>query len=160
MLAILLGTPFVAKIHQGAKTMILIHIDMTASCSYCRFVSCTFMKQISCSTTSQRCFLRLRVVDYGGRWSWMNSLWCSKQLEMIWALLLWALSSWKKSSEEGYVMLIKNMVSNSTLCLCWLDNVHLVPRNYLQYTTTNFNCWCETRWIQTLIFTPNSDPTI
>ncbi len=63
---------------------ILVHIDMIASHSCCRFVVCTSMMQISRSTTSQRCSIGLRSGDCGGRLSKVNSLSCSRnQSEMI-----------------------------------------------------------------------------
>ncbi len=73
---------------------ILVHIDMIASRSCCRFVGCTSL--ISCSTTSQRCSIGLRSGDCGGFLSKVNSLSCSRnQSEMIWALWHGALSCWK-----------------------------------------------------------------
>ncbi len=53
---------------------ILVHIDMIASRSCCRFVGCTSMMWISCSTTSQRCSIGLRSGDCGGHLSKVNSL--------------------------------------------------------------------------------------
>ena len=65
---------------------ILVHIDMIATCSCCRFVGCTSTIQISCSTTSQRCSIGLRSGGCGGHWSTVNSLTCSgNQFEMFWA---------------------------------------------------------------------------
>ncbi len=53
----------------------------------------TSMMQISRSTTSQRCSIRLRSGDCGGHLSKVNSLSCSRnQSEMIWALWHGALS--------------------------------------------------------------------
>ncbi len=81
---------------------ILVHIDMIASRSCCRFVGCTSMMWISRSTTSQRCSIGLRSGDCGGHLSKVNSLSCSRnQSEMIWALWHGALSCWKWSSEDG-----------------------------------------------------------
>ncbi len=75
---------------------ILVHIDMIASRSCCRFVGCTSMMWISRSTTSQSCTIGLRSGDYGGHLSKVNSLSCSRtQCEMIWALWHAALSFWK-----------------------------------------------------------------
>ncbi len=75
---------------------ILIHIDLIASRSCCRFVGCTSMMWISRSTTSQRCSIGLRSGDCGGHLSKVNSLSCSRnQSEMIWALWHGALSCWK-----------------------------------------------------------------
>ncbi len=75
---------------------ILVHIDMIASRSCCRFVGCTSMMRISRSTTSQRCSIGLRSGDCGGHLSKVNSLSCSRnQSEMIWALWYCALSCWK-----------------------------------------------------------------
>ncbi len=72
---------------------ILVHIDMIASCSCCRFVGFTSMMRISRSTTSQRCSIGLRSGDCGGHFSKVNSLSCSRnQSEMIWALWHGALS--------------------------------------------------------------------
>ncbi len=66
---------------------ILVHIDMIASRSCCRFVGCTSMMWISRSTTSQSCSIGLRSGDCGGHLSKVNSLSCSRnQSEMIWAL--------------------------------------------------------------------------
>ncbi len=66
---------------------ILVHIDMIASHSCCRFVGCTSMMWISRSTTSQRCSIGLRSGDYGGHLSKVNSLLCSRnQSEMIWGI--------------------------------------------------------------------------
>ncbi len=48
---------------------IWVHIDMIASHSCCRFVSCTFMMRISRSTTSQRCSIGLWSGDCGGQLS-------------------------------------------------------------------------------------------
>ncbi len=48
---------------------ILVHIDMIASHSCCRFVGCTSMMWISRSTTSQRCSIGLRSGDCGGHLS-------------------------------------------------------------------------------------------
>ncbi len=65
----------------------LVHINMIASHSCCRFVGCTSMMRISRSTTSQRCSIGLRSGDCGGHLSKVNSLSCSRiQSEMIWAL--------------------------------------------------------------------------
>ncbi len=55
---------------------ILLHIDMIASRSCCRFVGCTSMMRISRSTTSQRCSIGLRSGDCGGHLSKVNSLSC------------------------------------------------------------------------------------
>ncbi len=75
---------------------ILVHIDMIASRSCCRFVDCTSMMRISRSTTSQRCSIGLISGDCGGHLSKVNSFSCSRnQSEMIWALLHGALSCWK-----------------------------------------------------------------
>ncbi len=75
---------------------ILVHIDMIASRSCCRFVGCTSMMRMYRSTTSQRCFIGLRSGDCGGHLSKVNSLSCSRnQSEMIWALWHGALSCWK-----------------------------------------------------------------
>ncbi len=63
---------------------ILVHIDMIASRSCCRFVSCTSMMWISRSTTSQRCSIGLRYGECEGHLSKVNSLSCSRnQSEMI-----------------------------------------------------------------------------
>ncbi len=75
---------------------ILVHIDMIASRSCCRFDGCTSMMWISRSTTSQRWSIGLRSGDWGGHLSKVNSLSCSRnQSEMIWALWHGALSCWK-----------------------------------------------------------------
>ncbi len=75
---------------------ILVHIDMIASHSCCRFVGCTSMMRISRSTTSQMCSIGLRSGDCGGYLSKVNSLSCSRnQSEMIWAFWHGALSCWK-----------------------------------------------------------------
>ncbi len=80
---------------------IVVHIDMIASHSCCRFVGCTSMMWISRSTTSQRCSIGLRSGDCEGHLSKVNSLSCSRnQSEMIWALWHGALSCWKYSSED------------------------------------------------------------
>ncbi len=74
---------------------ILVHINMIASHSCCRFVGCTSVMRISHSTTSQRCSIGLRSVDCGGLLNKVNSLSCSRnQSEMIWALWHGALSYW------------------------------------------------------------------
>ncbi len=57
---------------------ILVHIDMIASRSCCRFVGCTSMMRFSRSTTSQRCSIGLRSGDCGGHLSKINSLSCSR----------------------------------------------------------------------------------
>ncbi len=75
---------------------ILVHIDMIASRSCCRFVGFTSMMRISRSTTSQRCSIGLQSDDRGGHLSKVNSLSCSRnQSEIIWALWHGALSCWK-----------------------------------------------------------------
>ncbi len=72
---------------------ILVHIDMKASRSCCRFVDSTSMMWISRSITSQICSIGLRSGDCGGHLSKVNSLSCSRnQSEMIWALWHGALS--------------------------------------------------------------------
>ncbi len=53
---------------------ILVHFDMIASRSCCRFVGCTSMMWISRSTTSQRCSIGLRSGDCGGHLSKVNIL--------------------------------------------------------------------------------------
>ncbi len=74
---------------------LLVHIDMIASRSCCRFVGCTSMMWISHSTTLQRCSIGLRSGDCGGHLSKVNSLSCSRnQSEMIWDLWHGALSCW------------------------------------------------------------------
>ncbi len=50
----------------------LVHIDMIASRSCCRFVGCTSMMQISRSITSQKCSIGLRSGDCGGHISKIN----------------------------------------------------------------------------------------
>ncbi len=66
---------------------ILVHIDLIASRSCCRFIGCTSMMWISRSTTSQSCSIGLRSDDCGGHLSKVNSLSYSRnQSEMIWAL--------------------------------------------------------------------------
>jgi len=62
---------------------ILVHIDMIASRSCCRFVGCTSMMRISRSTTSQRCSIGLRSGDCGGHLSKVNSLSCSRNQSEI-----------------------------------------------------------------------------
>ncbi len=63
---------------------ILVHIDIIASRSFCRFVGCTSMMRISRSTTSQRCFIGLRSGDCGGHLRKVNSWSYSRnQSEMI-----------------------------------------------------------------------------
>ncbi len=57
---------------------ILVHIDMIASRSCCRFVGCAFMMRISRFITSQRCSIGLRSGDCGGHLSKVNSLSCSR----------------------------------------------------------------------------------
>ncbi len=52
---------------------ILVHIDMIASHSCCRFVGCTSMMWISRSTTSQSCSIGLRSGDCGGHLSKMQT---------------------------------------------------------------------------------------
>ncbi len=54
---------------------ILVHIDMIASRSCCRFVGCTSMSRISRSTTSQRCSIGLRSGKCGGLITWCYSTW-------------------------------------------------------------------------------------
>ncbi|XP_073767358.1 guanine nucleotide-binding protein subunit alpha-14 isoform X2 [Danio rerio] len=76
-----------SKSYWKYSSEILLHIDMIASHSCCRFVGCTFMMPISRSTTSQRCSIGLRSGDCGGHLSTVNSLSCSRnQSEMIHAL--------------------------------------------------------------------------
>lgn len=60
---------------------VLLHIEMIG------FVSCTFMMQIPCSGTSQRCFIGLRSHDCGSQWSTgLDSVWLSRnQFEINWA---------------------------------------------------------------------------
>ncbi len=95
---------------------ILVHIDMIASRSCCRFVGSTSMMRISCSTTSQRCSIRVRSGDCGGHLSEVNSLSCSRnQSEMIWALWHGALSCWKYSSEDEYTVVIKGWIWSATV---------------------------------------------
>ena len=53
---------------------ILVRIYMTASYCCCRFVGCTSMMGIFCSSTSQRCLVGLRPGDYGDRWSTVSSV--------------------------------------------------------------------------------------
>ena len=86
---------------------ILIHIDPTASRSRCRFVGRTSMMQLSRSTTSQRCSIRLRSGDCGGHWSTVNK--CNVQeTSLRWFELgNGALSCWKEPSEDGYTVVIK-----------------------------------------------------
>ncbi len=86
----------------------------------CRFVSCTSMMWISCSTTSQRCSIGLRPGDCGGHLSKVNSLSCSRnQSEMIWALWHGALSCWKQPSEDGYTVVIKGWTWSATNTRLW-----------------------------------------
>ncbi len=93
---------------------ILVHIDMIASCSSCRFVGCTSMMWISRSTTSQRCSIGLRAGDCGGHLSKVNSLSCSRnQSEMIWALWHGALSCWKYI--RRYTVVIKGWTWSTTI---------------------------------------------
>ncbi len=99
---------------------ILVHIDMIASHSCCRFVGCTTMMWISRSSTSHMCSIGLRSGDCGGHLSKVNSLSCSRnQSEMIWALWHGALSCWKyirrwvHCSHKGM-----DMVSNNTQVDC------------------------------------------
>ncbi len=66
---------------------ILVHIDMIASSSCCRFVGCTFMMWISRSTTSQRCSIWLRSGDCRGHLSKENSLSCSRNQSEAWNTL-------------------------------------------------------------------------
>ncbi len=86
----------------------LVHIDIIASHSCCRFVGCTSMTWISRSSTSQRCSIGLRSGDCGGHLSKVNSLSCSRnQSEMIWALwrciilLELAIRRWIHCSHKG-----------------------------------------------------------
>ncbi len=66
---------------------ILVHIDIIASSSCCRFVGCTSMMRISCSTTSQRCSIWLRSGDCRGHLSKVNSLSCSRNQSEAWNTL-------------------------------------------------------------------------
>jgi len=89
---------------------------MIVSRSCCRFVGCTSMMWISCSTTSQRCSIGLRSGDCGGHLSKVNSLSCSRnQSEMIWALWHGALSCWMLPSEDGYTVVIKGWTWSATI---------------------------------------------
>ncbi len=54
------------KVLEIYSSEILVHIDMIATHSCCRFVGCTSMMWISRSTTSQRCSTGLRSGNCGG----------------------------------------------------------------------------------------------
>ncbi len=98
---------------------ILVHIDMIASHSCCRFVVCTSMMWISRSSTSQRCSIGLRSGDCGEHLSKVNSLSCSRnQSEMIWALWHAALSCWKYQKMVHCSHKGMDMVSNNTRVDC------------------------------------------
>ncbi len=93
----------------------LVHIDMIASHSCCRFVGCTSMMWISRSSTSQRCSIGLRSGDCGGYLSKVNSFSCSRnQSEMIWALWHGALSCWKYI-RRWYTVVIKRWTWSETI---------------------------------------------
>ncbi len=93
----------------------LVHIDMIASHSCCRFVVCTSMMWISRSTTYQRCSIGLRSGDCGDHLSKVNSLSCSRnQSEMIWALWRGALSCWKYI-RRWYTVFIKGWTWSATI---------------------------------------------
>ncbi len=94
---------------------ILVHIDMIASHSCCRFVVCTSMMWISRSTTSQRCSIGLRSGDCGGHLSKVNSLSCSRnQSEMIWAL--WrCIILLDKYIRRWYTVVIKGWTWSATI---------------------------------------------
>ncbi len=82
---------------------------MIASRSCCRFVGCTSMMWISCSTKSQRCSIVLRSGDCGGHLSKVNSLSCSRnQSEMIWALWHGALSCWNSHQKMGTLLSLRD----------------------------------------------------
>ncbi len=106
------------KVLEIYSSEILVHIDMIATHSCCRFVGCTSMMWISRSTTSQRCSTGLRSGDCGGYLSKVNSLCPRNQSEMIWALWHGALSCWKyirrwvHCSHEGMDMV------NNTQVVC------------------------------------------
>lgn len=62
---------------------ILVYTVMTVSHSCCKFVSCTSVMWISCSTSRRY----VPDGDWGGHFSLLNLLSCSrKQFEMIWSL--------------------------------------------------------------------------
>ncbi len=98
---------FISSFSFPHSSEILVHIDMIASHSCCRFVGCTCMIWISRSTTSQMCSIGLRSGDCGGHLSKVNSLSCSRnQSEMIWAL--WrCIILLEVASEDGYTVVIK-----------------------------------------------------
>ncbi len=70
---------------------ILVHIDMIASRSCCRFVGCTSMMRISRSTTSQRCSIGLRSGDCGGHLSKVNSLSYKKRVGDDLSFVTWCI---------------------------------------------------------------------
>ncbi len=91
---------------------ILVHINMIASHSCCRFVTCTSMIRIFRSSTSQRRSIGLRSGDCGGHLSKVDSLCSINQSEMIWALwiilLEVAIRRWVHCSHKGMDMLGNN----------------------------------------------------
>ena len=102
---------------------ILLHIDMIASRSCCRFGGRTCLMQISCSTTSQRCSFGLRSGDCGGHLSTVNSSSCSRnQSEMIelYDMLRYPAGSsirrWRHCAHKGM-----DMVSSNTQVGCGVD---------------------------------------
>lgn len=57
---------------------ILVHVDLIASHHCYRLICCTFMPWIPHSTTSQRWSIWFRSGDWGGLWSTLKSLPCSR----------------------------------------------------------------------------------
>ncbi len=70
---------------------ILVHIDMIASHSCCRFVGCTSMMRISRFTTSQSCSIGLRSGDCGSHFSKVNSLSCSRNQSEMTSFVTWCI---------------------------------------------------------------------
>ncbi len=139
---------------------ILVHIDMIASRSSCRFVGCTSMTQISHSTTSQRCSIGLRSGYCGGHLSKVNSLSCSRnQSEMIWALWHGALSCWKYI-RRWYTVVIKGWTWSATIlrkavafkrCSIGTKGPKVchenIPPHHYTTTTTSLNRWDKAGWV-------------
>ncbi len=93
---------------------ILVHIVMIASHSCCRFVVCTSMMWISCSTTSQRCSIDWDLVTVEAIWvKWTH---CHVQeTSLRWFELCdGALSCWKYI-RRWYTVVIKGWTWSETI---------------------------------------------
>lgn len=62
---------------------ILVHVDTIASHDF----RCTFIRRISCSTPSQRCFIGFRSDNREGHWRTLNSRSCLLKSSLRWLWL-------------------------------------------------------------------------